>query len=230
LYCAVQLHIPTFIQNNMPTIAFLSQKGGAGKTTLATCVARQLQLDGHEVILIDADPQGSARDWRAATDRETVLVVGLDRPTLDKDIKALSDNGKKWVIIDGAPRNEAMTLSAIKAADLVLIPVQPSPYDVWASEDLVSVIKARQEVTDGKPKAAFVISRVIRRTELSRDVYSALDEMGLPVLQSDTTQRQIYPKAAAEGLTPADLEPKGEAAKEIQALVKEISATIEINI
>ena len=214
----------------MPTIAFLSQKGGAGKTTLATCVARQLQLDGHEVILIDADPQGSAREWRAATDRETVLVVGLDRPTLDKDIKALSDNGKKWVIIDGAPRNEAMTLSAIKAADLVLIPVQPSPYDVWASEDLVSVIKARQEVTDGKPKAAFVISRVIRRTELSRDVYSALDEMGLPVLQSNTTQRQIYPKAAAEGLTPADLEPKGEAAKEIQALVKEISATIEINI
>ncbi len=213
----------------MPTIAFLSQKGGAGKTTLATCVARQLQLDGHEVILIDADPQGSARDWRAATDRETVLVVGLDRPTLDKDIKALSDNGKKWVIIDGAPRNEAMTLSAIKAADLVLIPVQPSPYDVWASEDLVSVIKARQEVTDGKPKAAFVISRVIRRTELSRDVYSALDEMGLPVFQSDTTQRQIYPKAAAEGLTPADIEPKGEAAKEIQALVKEISAHIEIN-
>ena len=213
----------------MPTIAFLSQKGGAGKTTLATCVARQLQLDGHEVILIDADPQGSARDWRAATDRETVLVVGLDRPTLDKDIKALSDNGKKWVIIDGAPRNEAMTLSAIKAADLVLIPVQPSPYDVWASEDLVSVIKARQEVTDGKPKAAFVISRVIRRTELSRDVYSALDEMGLPVLQSDTTQRQIYPKAAAEGLTPADIEPKGEAAKEIQTLVKEISAQISIN-
>lgn len=213
----------------MPTIAFLSQKGGAGKTTLATCVARQLQLDGHEVILIDADPQGSARDWRAATDRETVLVVGLDRPTLDKDIKALSDNGKKWVIIDGAPRNEAMTLSAIKAADLVLIPVQPSPYDVWASEDLVSVIKARQEVTDGKPKAAFVISRVIRRTELSRDVYSALDEMGLPVLQSDTTQRQIYPKAAAEGLTPADIEPKGEAAKEIQALVKEISVQISIN-
>lgn len=210
----------------MPTIAFLSQKGGAGKTTLATCVARQLQLDGHEVILIDSDPQGSARDWRAATERETVLVVGLDRPTLDKDIKALSDNGKKWVIIDGAPRNEAMTVSAIKAADLVLIPVQPSPYDVWASEDLVSVIKARQEVTDGKPKAAFILSRVIRRTELSRDVHTALDEMGLPVFAADITQRQIYPKAAAEGLTPSDLEPKGEAAKEIQAVIKELLTLI----
>lgn len=210
----------------MPTIAFLSQKGGAGKTTLATCVARQLQLDGHEVILIDSDPQGSARDWRAATERETVLVVGLDRPTLDKDIKALSGNGEKWVIIDGAPRNEAMTVSAIKAADLVLIPVQPSPYDVWASEDLVSVIKARQEVTDGKPKAAFVLSRVIRRTELSRDVHSALEELGLPVFEADITQRQIYPKAAADGLTPSDIEPKGEAAKEIQAIIKEILAFI----
>lgn len=214
----------------MPTIAFLSQKGGAGKTTLATCVARQLQLDGQDVILIDADPQGSARDWRAATERETVLVVGLDRPTLDKDIKALSDGGKKWVIIDGAPRNEAMTVSAIKAADLVLIPVQPSPYDVWASEDLVSIIKARQEVTDGKPKAAFVISRVIRRTELSRDVHTALEEMGLPVLKASTTQRQIYPKAAAEGLTPSDMEPEGDAAKEIKALVKELLLIVETSI
>lgn len=213
----------------MPTIAFLSQKGGAGKTTLATCVARQLQLDGHDVILIDADPQGSARDWRAATERETVLVVGLDRPTLDKDIKALSGNGTKWVIIDGAPRNEAMTLSAIKASDLVLIPVQPSPYDVWASEDLVAVIKARQEITDGKPKSAFVICRAIRRTELSRDVHSALEEMGLPVFSTTTINRQIYPKSAAEGMTPADLEPEGEGAKEIRALVKELSTFVENN-
>lgn len=213
----------------MPTIAFLSQKGGAGKTTLATCVARQLQLDGLDVILIDSDPQGSARDWRAATEQDTVLVVGLDRPTLEKDIKALSDGGKKWVIIDGAPRNEAMTVSAIKAADLVLIPVQPSPYDVWASEDLVSVIKTRQEVTDGKPKAAFLISRAIRRTELSRDVFSALQELGLPVFEHFTTQRQIYPKAAAVGLTPADMEGDGEAAKEIRAIIQEISTFVEIN-
>ena len=206
----------------MPTIAFLSQKGGSGKTTTATCVARQLQLDGEDVILIDSDPQGSARDWRAATEQETVLVVGLDRPTLDKDIKALSNNGKKWVIIDGAPRNEAMTLSAIKAADLVLIPVQPSPYDVWATEDLVAIIKTRQEVTEGKPKAAFFISRAIRRTDMSRDVHAALAELSLPTLEAMTTQRQIYPKAAAVGLTPADIEYEGEAAKEIRAIIAEV--------
>jgi chromosome partitioning protein len=214
----------------MPTIAFLSQKGGAGKTTLATCVARKLHLDGHDVILIDSDPQGSARDWRAATELDTVLVVGLDRPTLDKDVKAIAGDGKKWVIIDGAPRNEAMTLSAIKVADLVVIPVQPSPYDVWATEDLVSVIKARQEITDGKPKAAFLITRAIRRTELSRDVSTALNEMGLPVMHSMTIQRQIYPKTAAIGLTPADSEPDGEAAKEIKAIIAEIASLIEVNI
>ena len=73
----------------MYTIAFLSQKGGAGKTTLATCVARQLQLEGEDVILVDSDPQGSARDWRAATDQDTVLVVGMDRPTLDKDLSLI---------------------------------------------------------------------------------------------------------------------------------------------
>lgn len=213
----------------MYTIAFLSQKGGAGKTTLATCIARQLQLDGEPVILIDSDPQGSARDWRAATEQDTVLVVGLDRPTLDKDIKALSDNGKKWVIIDGAPRNAEMTVSAIKAADLVIIPVQPSPYDVWATEDLVEIIKARQEVTDGKPKAAFLISRAFKRTELSREVYTALEELGLPVFESMTTQRQTYPKTASEGLTPSDVEPNGEAAKEIKTIVKEIRDFVENN-
>ena len=211
----------------MAIIAFLSQKGGAGKTTLATCIARQLQLDGVDVILVDADPQGSARDWRAATERDTVLVVGLDRPTLEKDVKALvGGNGNKWIIIDGAPRNEAMTVSAIKAADLVLIPVQPSPYDVWAAEDLVSLIKTRQELTNGKPKAAFVISRAIKRTELGRDVHKALSEMDLPVFDAFTTQRQIYPKAAADGLTPADVEVEGEAAKEIRAIIKEIYGLI----
>ena len=123
-----------------------------------------------------------------------------------------------------------MTLSAIKVADLVVIPVQPSPYDVWATEDLVSVIKARQEITDGKPKAAFLITRAIRRTELSRDVSTALSEMGLPVMQSMTIQRQIYPKTAAMGLTPADSEPDGEAAKEIKAIIAEIASMIEVNI
>lgn len=207
---------------SMYTIAFLSQKGGAGKTTLATCVARQLQLEGEDVILVDSDPQGSARDWRAASEQDTVVVVGVDRPTLDKDIKTLSNDGKRWVIVDGAPRSEQMTVSTIKAADIILIPVQPSPYDVWAAEDLVSIIRARQEITDGKPKAAFMISRAIKRTELGKEVVSALEDFGLPVFKSKTTQLVTYPKSASVGLTPMDTEPDGNAAKEIRAIVAEL--------
>ena len=206
----------------MYTIAFLSQKGGAGKTTLATCVARQLQLEGEDVILVDSDPQGSARDWRAATDQDTVLVVGMDRPTLDKDIKLLSSNGKKWVIVDGAPRSEQMTVSTIKAVDVVIIPVQPSPYDVWAAEDLVSIIRARQEITEGRPKAAFMISRAIKRTELGKEVVSALTDFGMPVLTAKTTQLVTYPKSASIGLTLMDTEPDGNAAREMRAIVAEL--------
>ena len=206
----------------MYTIAFLSQKGGAGKTTLATCIARQLQLEGEDVILVDSDPQGSARDWRAATDQDTVLVVGMDRPTLDKDIKMLSNDGKKWIIVDGAPRSKQMTISSIKAADLIVIPVQPSPYDIWAAEDLVSIVKSRQEITNGKPKAAFLISRAIKRTELGKEVVSALEDFGMPVMKAKTTQLVTYPKSASMGLTPMDIESDGNAAREIRAIVREL--------
>lgn len=206
----------------MPTIAFLSQKGGAGKTTLATCVARELVLQGLEVVLVDADSQGSARDWRAATDQDTVAVVGMDRPTLDKDLKILNPDGKRWIIIDGAGRSEPMTASAIRAADVVLIPVHPSPYDIWAANDIVDLVKSRQTVTEGKPKAAFVISKVVKRTRLMGEINEALEEFAIPVFDSFTTQRQAYPTAAAQGLTPSDTEPEGEAAKEIRSIVQEL--------
>jgi chromosome partitioning protein len=206
----------------MPTISFLSQKGGAGKTTLATCIARELILQGHETILIDSDPQGSARDWRAAAQSETVPVLGMDRPTLDKDLKSINPDGKKWIIIDGAPRSEVMTASAIRASDVVIIPVQPSPYDIWAANDLVNLIKSRQAIADGLPKTAFLISRAIKRTKLSGEVAEALSDFELPVFQSFTTQRQTYPSAAAQGLTPSDTEPEGEASKEIRAILEEL--------
>ena len=78
-----------------------------------------------------------------------------------KDIQAIKDN-QDWIVIDGAPQIAELAVTAIKCADLILIPVQPSPYDIWACEDLVDIIKARQEVTDGTPKAAFIISRSIK--------------------------------------------------------------------
>jgi chromosome partitioning protein len=201
-------------------VAILNQKGGSGKTTVSTNLARAIQKYGEEVILIDSDPQGSARDWRAASDGSLITVLGIDRPTIEKDIKAI--HGYKWIIIDGAPQLAEMAVSAIKCADIVLIPVQPSPYDIWASADLVDVLKARQQITDGKPKAAFLISRQITNTILGNEVRDALEGYGLPVFQSGTFQRVIYAKSAATGSTVIDSEPNGEAASEINKIFQEL--------
>jgi len=202
-------------------IAVLNQKGGAGKTTLSTNLARALQLGGDKVLLVDSDPQGSARDWNAAGNGELLPVIGLDRPTLAKDIQAIRDN-QDWIIIDGAPQIAELAVAAIKCADLILIPVQPSPYDVWACEDLVDIIKTRQEVANGKPKAAFVISRVIKNTQLSKEIGEALEGYGLPVFKHFTSQRVIFPKSAATGSTVLDVDETGEAAAEIRAIAQEL--------
>lgn len=200
-------------------IAVLNQKGGAGKTTLSTNLARALKLAGHKVLLADSDPQGSARSWNAAGNGDLVPVIGLDRPTLSKDINAITDN-KDFIIIDGAPSIAELAIEAIKCADVILIPVQPSPYDIWACADLVDIIKARQSVT-GKPKAAFIISRVIKNTQLSKEISEALAGYSFPIFKSFTSQRVIYPTTAAIGSTVLD-DKNNEAAAEIQAITKEL--------
>ncbi|MHC5855189.1 ParA family partition ATPase [Nostoc sp.] len=205
----------------MPTvIAVLNQKGGSGKTTIATNLAHALKRDNYTVLLIDSDPQGSARDWNEASGGNIIPVVGLDRETLAKDLQAISQ-GYDWIVIDGAPQIAKLSAAAVKAADLVLIPVQPSPYDIWACADLVDIIAARREVTNGKPKAAFVISRAIKNTKLSGEINQALSDYGLPVLKAGTTQRVVYPTTAAEGLTVFS-DPSSDAAREINTLKKEV--------
>ena len=204
----------------MKVIAVLNQKGGAGKTTIATHLARALQLGGAEVLLVDSDPQGSARDWAAVREDQPVPVVGIDRPTIERDIKSLAR--KDFVVIDGAPQAHDLAVSAIKAAQFILIPVQPSPYDIWATADLVHLVKQRIELTDGALKAAFVISRAIKNTKIGEEVSEALSGYGLPILSSRITQRVIYPTTAAAGTTVLDKEPQGEAAEEIRALASEI--------
>lgn len=191
------------------TIAILNQKGGAGKTTIATNLARAFYLDGKRVLLVDADPQGSLRDWNEANNGSIVPVIGLDRESLATDLNAVA-GGYDLVIIDGAPQIAKLSVAAVKASDLVLIPVQPSPYDIWACADLVDLIEARREVTGGRPSAAFVISRSIRNTKLSTEVAEALSNYGLPILKVGTTQRVIYPSSAAEGKTVFCVEPDGQ--------------------
>ena len=209
----------------MPTIvALLNQKGGSGKTTIATNLAYALTRANHSVLLVDADPQGSARDWNEANSAKLLPVVGLDRETLPKDLEAISAN-YDWAVIDGAPQVARLSAAAVKSADVVLIPVQPSPYDIWACADLIDIISARREVTEGKPKAAFIISRSIKNTKLSGEVTQALEDYGLPIFKAGTTQRVAYPTTAAEGRTVFD-NPEDEAAKEIEAIESELKEFI----
>ncbi len=209
-----------------PTVlAVLNQKGGAGKTTIATNIAHSFVKDHKKTLLVDSDPQGSARDWNELNDSSIVPVVGLDRETIAKDLEAIW-TGYDIVIIDGAPQIEKMSIAAVKIADFILIPVQPSPYDIWACADLVDIIRARQDVTEGKPKAAFVISRLIRNTKLSQEVYTALEEYKLPILKSTTSQRVIYPTSASEGKTVFCEEESNLAAQEIISIRDEIMEMI----
>lgn len=205
----------------MKVIAVLNQKGGSGKTTIATHLARALQMEGADVLLVDSDPQGSARDWAAVREDQPLTVVGIDRPTIDRDIRNVART-VDFVVIDGAPQAADLAVSAIKAADFVLIPVQPSPYDIWATADLVDLVKQRIEITDGKLQAAFVVSRAIKGTRIGDDVANALSGYDLPILNSRITQRVSYPGTAAVGTTVLESGQDRDAVAEIRALTDEI--------
>jgi chromosome partitioning protein len=202
-------------------ISIQNQKGGVGKTTLAVHISHALALRDEPTLLLDADPQGSARDWAAARKSQPPFsVVGLDRPTIHRDLPAIAKN-YAHVVIDGPPRVTDLARSAIAAADLVLIPVQPSPYDVWAAQEVINLIK-EASVFKESLKSVFVINRKIVNTAIGRDVAEALSGYGLPVLRSQICQRVSFAESAASGQTVMEIDPNGQAAQEINTLVNEL--------
>lgn len=139
-------------------VGVLNQKGGVGKTTLSVNLAASLARGGSRVLLIDADPQGSALGWAAARQSDPLFsVVWLPRPTVHKEIAQIG-HGYDHIIIDGPPRVTDLARSAIMASDVVLIPVQPSPYDIWAADEVVKIID-EAKVYNEKLKSAFVVNR-----------------------------------------------------------------------
>ena len=202
-------------------ISFLNQKGGVGKTTLAVNTADFLHLSGKRVLLIDSDPQGSALDWASTREYDNgFAVIGLPKPTIHKDVKNF-EKDYDFIIIDGPPRSYDVARSVLMASDLVLIPVQPSPYDVWATEEIIKLIKECQSFNE-KLKSSFVINRRIANTAIGRDVKGAFEEQGIPVLENYITQRVVYAEVAGRGETVSRLSENNVASKEINNLVNNI--------
>ncbi|RWH39201.1 MAG: cobyrinic acid a,c-diamide synthase [Mesorhizobium sp.] len=205
-------------------IALLNQKGGAGKTTLALHLAGEWARRGNRVTLIDADPQGSALDWSQQRSRSGTPrlfgVVGLARDTLHREAPELARDADH-VVIDGPPRVAGLMRSALLAADLVLIPVQPSPLDGWASAEML-VLLTEARIYRPQLAARFVLNRCGARTIIARDTAETLADHDPPVLASTIGQRVVFAEAAQTGQLAGEIDDHSPAAREIAALATEI--------
>lgn len=206
------------------TIGVVSQKGGAGKTTVSINLAATLAASGLRVLLVDADPQGTAIKWSAVRDRELAFpVVGMPKATLHKDIGHIARN-YDVVVIDAPPHNNDVGRSVIAASNLIVVPVQPSGPDVWSTADTVRLINEAQQFRPDL-NAVLVINRKVVGTALARDVISAVNSLGLPVARTHLCQRIGYAECITQGLTLAEAEPRGDAAKEFARLAAELVKT-----
>lgn len=173
------------------------------------------------VYCFDADPQGSALDWAAARQSEPLFsVVGFPRATIHKEIAQLGQ-GYEHIIIDGPPRVTDLARSAIMASDIVVIPVQPSPYDIWAAEEVVKLI-TEARVYKENIKSVFVVNRKITNTAIGRDVRDALAAYPVHVLNASVAQRVVFAEAAAQGQAIFEIDPAGPAVAEMEAVAAEL--------
>lgn len=205
-------------------IALLNQKGGVGKTTLALHLAGEWARQGNQVALIDADPQSSSLDWSQQRAREGLPrlfgVIGLARDTLHREAPELARHADH-IIIDGPPRVASLMRSALLAADLVLIPVQPSPFDGWASAEMLALINEAR-IYRPELRARFVLNRCGARTVIARETAETLADHDPPVLGTTIGQRVIFADAAQSGRLAFEIDRDSPAAREIAALTDEV--------
>jgi chromosome partitioning protein len=176
------------------------------------------------VTLLDADPQGSALDWaqrRTQSGRKRLYgVFGLARDSLHQEAPQIALQAD-FVVIDGPPRVAALARSALLAADLVLIPVQPSAYDVWASNEMVELV-AEAKVFRPMLRAAFVINRRVVGTVIGRDARSALADQPFKALHAEVSQRIVFADSVAAGRLAFEVTPRCAAAREIASLASDV--------
>ena len=205
-------------------VAFLNQKGGVGKTTLALHLAGAWAVRGRRIILIDADPQGSALDWSERRSHEELprlfTVIGLARDTLHREAPELARDADH-IVIDGPPRVAGLMRSALLAADLALIPVQPSPFDGWASAEMLALLNEAR-IYRPELSARFLLNRCGARTVIARETAETLADHDPPLLATTVGQRVAFADAAQTGRLVSETDGGERAAQEVTALVAEI--------
>jgi chromosome partitioning protein len=205
----------------MKIIALLNEKGGAGKSTIAINLAVGLHRQGRCVVLIDADPQGTARDWREASPEGSDLppVVPLDRPeVLLASIKTLAAD---IAVIDSPAKAEKMAATIVRLANIALIPVQPSGADVWASAAAVNMVQQKRDV-GGAIDAAFIATRVSGSTKLSKEILAGgWNTYGLDMLDTSISNRVSFAQALSDGVSIYETR-DGQAKAEIDLIIQEL--------
>lgn len=165
----------------MKTISFINHKGGAGKTTLCVNVATSLgmpgeNVDGFEIMVADADPQATLRDWQeSGTGFNFTLLAADKRQTLHSVIKIADEIAVDYLLIDTPGKMMDMIAEVISVSDFIIVPLSPSPCDVWATMDTLSIIRAGMRANK-KLKTLLVINQAIPNCTITDDVYSLLHE------------------------------------------------------
>ncbi len=210
------------------TIAVLNQKGGVGKTTLAVNLATAAHLDGRKTLLVDLDRQGSSLDWgaqrREGSKLEGLSVVKVDKALRGPHFREIID-GRDVVIFDGPPRLGEFIRAAAALVDIVLIPIQPAAFDLWAAaetlEDLAQADQIRAELGREPVRRLFVMNRVVKGTLFATEVPKAIGEAGT-LAKTSIHQRAAYVRTVAEGESVLTQRLDPAAADEILELYREI--------
>jgi len=208
----------------MQVLAIANQKGGVGKSSLAVNLAVELTLSNQSILLVDADPQASAAQFAAARDedRPSFATVQLAKPILHREIPKIGQS-YDVVLIDVGGRDSPTLRSALVAADSILIPLGPSAADLWASQDVFSLL---DEIRVARTfKAWTLFTRMVAGTVVAREALEELmalaEEHGFSHLESVLHSRVAWPRAFGEGLSVSELEPNGSAAQELRSLCRE---------
>lgn len=206
----------------MKVVSVISQKGGAGKTTLAVHLAVAAEAAGQTAVLVDLDPQASASEWKDARTADTPAVVSAQAVRLDKVLAAAKAGGADWVFIDTAPHSQNDALAAARAADLILIPCRPSGFDLRAVKSSVALAQLAN-----KPAIA-VLNGVQAKGVLGEEAEEAITTVfRIPVSPCRIGYRISYVHATTGGQTVLESDPKGKAAEEVRALYRWLEETLQ---